>query len=82
MAESLTALSQRNEAFWVGLTLLLLGVITPETLSLGGISLSRALLLLGGGILLARVLVGVFRFLKTTAKAGLAGYREGKNGGS
>jgi hypothetical protein len=81
MTESLTALSQRNEAFWIGLTLLLLGVLTPETVSLGGIGLSRALIILGGGLLLVRVLVGVVRFLKTTAKAGLAGYREGKNNG-
>jgi hypothetical protein len=81
MAESLTALSQRNEVFWIGLTLLLLGVLTPETLSLGGIGLSRVLIILGGGILLVRVLVGLARFLATTAKAGIAGYREGKNNG-
>jgi CHASE2 domain-containing sensor protein len=78
MAETLTALSQRNEAFWIGLALFLLGVITPETLLLGGIGLSRVLIFIGGGILLIRTLVGVFRILKTTAMAGAIGYREGQ----
>lgn len=78
MAETLTALSQRNEAFWTGLALFLLGVITPETLLLGGIGLSRLLIVLGGGILLLRTLVGCFRILKTTAVAGVIGYREGQ----
>ncbi|MXR21773.1 hypothetical protein [Halobacterium bonnevillei] len=81
MTDSLTALSQRTEAFWIGLTLILLGALTPETVSPGGIGLSRALIVLGGGLLLVRVLVAVGRFLKTTAEAGLAGYREGKNNG-
>lgn len=81
MAETLTALSQRNEAFWIGLALFLLGVIIPETLSLGGITLSKTLIFLGGGILLIRVLVGSFRILKTTAEAGVIGYREGQDNG-
>jgi hypothetical protein len=79
MAETLTALSQRNGAFWIGLALFLLGVITPEMLSLGGIELSRTLIFIGGGILLVRVLVGSFRILRTTAKAGVLGYREGQD---
>jgi hypothetical protein len=81
MAETLTALSQRNEAFWIGLALFLLGVITPETLLLGGIGLSRFLIVLGGGILLLRTFVGCFRILKTTAVAGVIGYREGQRNG-
>lgn len=81
MVETLTALSQRNEAFWIGLALFLLGVITPESLLLGGIELSRALIVLGGGILLIRTFVGCFRILKTTAKAGVIGYREGQRNG-
>jgi uncharacterized membrane protein len=78
MADTLTELSQRNEAFWIGLALFLLGVITPETLLLGGIELSRVLIWIGGGILMVRVLVGIYRILRTTAKAGVFGYREGK----
>lgn len=78
MAETLTALSQRNEAFWIGLALFLLGVMTPEMLSLGGVELSRTLILVGGGILMLRLLVGCFRILKTTAMAGVLGYREGQ----
>jgi hypothetical protein len=77
MAETLTALSQRNEAFWIGLALFLLGVVTPQTLSLWGIGLSRVLISIGGGILLVRTLVGAFRILKTTAESGAIGYREG-----
>lgn len=78
MAETLVALSQRNEAFWIGLVLFILGVITPDTLLLGGIRISRVLIFIGGGILLTRLFVGVFRILKTTAKAGIMGYRRGK----
>jgi uncharacterized membrane protein len=78
MADTLTELSQRNEAFWIGLALFLLGVITPETLLLGGIELSRILIWVGGGILMVRVLVGIYRILRTTAEAGVFGYREGK----
>ncbi|WP_225336157.1 hypothetical protein [Halomicrobium urmianum] len=81
MAETLTALSQRNEAFWIGLSLFLLGVITPEALSLGGIGLSRLLIFVGGGILLVRTIVGCVRILKTTAVAGAIGYREGQSNG-
>ena len=81
MAETLTALSQRNEAFWIGLALFLLGVLTPETLLLGGIGLSRFLIVLGGGILLLRTFVGCVRILKTTAEAGVVGYREGQRNG-
>ncbi|WP_157533110.1 hypothetical protein [Haloferax profundi] len=78
MADTLTELSQRNEAFWIGLALFLLGVITPETLLLGGIELSRALIWVGGGILMVRVLVGIYRILRMTVEAGVFGYREGK----
>lgn len=78
MAETLTALSQRNEAFWIGLAIFLLGVITPENLLLGGIGLSGALITLGGGILLMRLFVGAYRILNTTVQAGTIGYSEGK----
>jgi len=78
MAETLTELSQRNEAFWIGLALFLLGIITPETLLVGELELSRVLIWMGGGILLTRALVGIYRILNTTAQAGMFGYREGK----
>jgi uncharacterized membrane protein len=78
MADTLTELSQRNEAFWIGLALFFLGVITPETLLIGGIALARVLIWIGGGILMVRILVGMYRILKTTVEAGVFGYREGK----
>ena len=78
MADTLTELSQRNETFWIGLTLFLFGVITPQTLLLGEIELSRVLIWVGGGILMIRVLVGIYRILRTTAQAGVTDYREGK----
>lgn len=77
MAETLTELSQRNEAFWIGLALFLLGVSTPDTLLLGGIELSRILIWVGGGILMVRILVGIYRILRTSAEEGVTGYREG-----
>jgi len=77
MADTLRALSQRREAFWIGLTLLALGALAPRSLPLGGIELSRVLLVIGAGILLTRHAVGVVSILSTTARAGLAGYREG-----
>lgn len=79
MAETLTALSQRIEAFWLGLSLFFFGLISPEFLFLGGNRLSELLIVLGGGILLIRILVGSFRILKTTAKTGVLGYREGQD---
>lgn len=81
MAETLPALSQRIEAFWIGMALFLLGVITPESFLLGGIGPSRLLIFAGGGILIARTLVGSIRILKTTAIAGRNGYREGQRNG-
>ncbi|MFC6723726.1 hypothetical protein ACFQE1_04890 [Halobium palmae] len=78
MVETLTALSQRNEAFWIGLSLFLLGVISPEGFLLGGLELSGVLIWVGGGILLTRTLVAAFRILRTTAGAGVVGYNEGK----
>jgi uncharacterized membrane protein len=78
MAETLAELSQRDEAFWIGAAVFLLGVITPETLLLGGIELSEVLTFIGGSILLVRVLVGISRILRTTARAGVSGYHEGK----
>ena len=79
MAETLTALSQRNEAFWIGLALFLLGVITNE--AFGATELPEVLVIIGGGILLIRILVGCFRILKTTAVAGKIGYLEGQQNG-
>lgn len=78
MAETLTALSQRNEAFWIGFALFFLGVITPKTLSPGGVELSTTLVFIGGWILLIRILVGSFRIVQTTVKAGVLGYRDGR----
>ncbi|MFC7133625.1 MULTISPECIES: hypothetical protein [Salinibaculum] len=78
MAETLTVLSQRDEAFWIGLALFVLGLITPDTLLLGGVGLARTLIFIGGGILLTRLFVGMFRILKTTVQAGVIGYRQGK----
>ena len=78
MAESLAELSQRTEAFWIGVALFLLGVATPETLLLGGIDVSRTLIWVGGGILVVRILVGIFRILSTAVEAGVSGYREGR----
>lgn len=78
MSNTLTALSQRNEAFWIGASILVLGLVTPETISLWGVALSRTLVFLGGGILLVRVFVAIFRILKTTVRAGVLGYSEGK----
>ncbi len=75
---TLIELSQRDEAFWIGLALFLLGAITPETLLLGGRELSMALIWIGGGILMTRLLVGSYRILRTTVAAGVFGYREGE----
>lgn len=78
VSETFIELSQRNEAFWIGLVLFLLGAITPETLLLGGVKLSRVLIWIGGGILLTRLLVGIYKILRTTVEAGVFGYHEGR----
>ncbi|MFC6965150.1 hypothetical protein ACFQL7_27780 [Halocatena marina] len=82
MVKTLTALSQRNGAFWFALALIFLGGFVPETLILGETELSKILMWIGGGILLTRVLVAAFRILKTAAKAGAIGYREGESNDS
>lgn len=82
MADTLTALSQRTETFWIGLALLTIGVLTPQTLTLWGVGVSRTLVLLGGAVLFVRLAVGIGRFLKTTVKAGVGGYRDGKDDSS
>jgi uncharacterized MAPEG superfamily protein len=78
MVDTLTALSQRTEAYWIGLGVFLIGVVTPQTLHIPNVGLSRSLVFIGGGILLVRLFVGVCRIFRTTAKAGKTGYREGK----
>ncbi|RRJ34005.1 hypothetical protein [Halocatena pleomorpha] len=82
MMATLIALSQRNEAFWISLVLILLGGITPEIPFLGEIEPSGILIWIGAGILLIRVLVAAVRIFKTAAEAGVIGYREGKRNDS
>ncbi|WP_254537404.1 hypothetical protein [Halomarina litorea] len=77
--DTLTALSQRDEAFWIGLALLLGGSLLSDP-STTGPDLGAILAALGGVVLTVRILVAVFSLLETTALAGRVGYREGRNG--
>lgn len=78
--DTLTALSQRPEAFWIGLALLLGGGLVPDGILFAGHELGWLLMTLGGLIITVRLLVGIFRILRNTALAGWIGYTEGKSG--
>jgi hypothetical protein len=69
--------SQLHGTYWIGLALFLLGGI----LLLGGIKPSRYLIVLGFGIVVLATLVESYRILKTTALAGVLGFREGQRNG-
>ncbi|MFC6991494.1 hypothetical protein ACFQH3_06835 [Haladaptatus sp. GCM10025707] len=75
---TLTGLSQRDEAFWIGLALWAVGIATPQTLELAGIGLGDVLAGLGMLILTTRILVGSYRILKHGYVAWRYGYAEGK----
>ncbi|WP_246999710.1 hypothetical protein [Halosolutus gelatinilyticus] len=66
MAETLTALYHRNEVFWLGLSVVVLGVIIPESLEFWGIHLSSWFVVSGGGLLITSVFVGFYRLLTPT----------------
>ncbi|PCR90297.1 hypothetical protein [Natrinema ejinorense] len=66
MSGTLTALYQRNEVFWMGLTAVVLGVLIPGTLAFGGLNLSRLFGVTGGGLLITSVFVGIYRFFTPT----------------
>ena len=73
--DTLTALSQRDEAFWLGLLLLISGNLIPRTVRLGDLELAHVIVILGGLILVVRLLVGVFRLFRTAVKEWLLGYQ-------
>lgn len=66
MVETLTALYQRNEVFWVGLSAVILGVLIPEALAFGGINLSELFVVTGSGLLITSIFVGLYRLLAST----------------
>ncbi|WP_276261094.1 hypothetical protein [Haloglomus litoreum] len=70
MAEPPAEPSRWSDVFWLGLAFVVLGVFTPETLVLGDTRLSMVLFWSGAGLLLARVLVSVYRFLGSAVASG------------
>jgi hypothetical protein len=77
--DTLTGLSQRDEAFWVGLTLLFGGLAIPDGIALGGQELNGVVVACGAIVLTVRLLVGIVRLLGVAASAGIDGYRSGRN---
>lgn len=76
--DTLTALSQRDGAFWVALALLVAGSLLASATAPSDTLLDDALIGLASLILVTRIVVGVYRILRTSAKAGKAGYEQGK----
>lgn len=76
--DTLTALSQRDGAFWVALALLVAGSLLASATAPSDTLLDDALIGLASLILVTRIVVGVYRILRTSAKAGKAGYERGK----
>jgi hypothetical protein len=80
-APSLLELSQRDEAFWVGLVLLLGGSLLAQFLTPAGTTpdtLAWSVAALGGVVLTVRLLVGVARMLGVIGGEAADGYREGR----
>jgi type III secretory pathway component EscR len=69
----LTSLSQRNEAFWIGLVLLLSGGLVPENIYIGT-TLAGILIGLGVLIITIRILVAVVVILQTAFEGWQYGY--------
>ena len=63
MRETLSGLYQRNEVFWVGLFIVALGVLVPESLFVATLDLSRLFVITGGGLLVTSFFVGLYRLL-------------------
>lgn len=78
--DTLTALSQRDEAFWIGLVFLVGGGVVPEGYHIGGQELAGICIALGAVIITVRLFVSVFRIIRTTAEAGAGGYSDSKSG--
>lgn len=66
MVETLTALYQRHEVFWLGLSAVILGMLIPEALAFGGINFSELFVISGGGLLITSIFVGLYRLLIST----------------
>lgn len=77
--DTFTALSQRSSAFWIGVGLLVVGSLLPESVRLGDRWLGSVLIGVGAAILAVRLLVGLYRLSRSWIGAGRIGYSEGKN---
>ncbi|WP_049902788.1 hypothetical protein [Halococcus agarilyticus] len=71
-----TALSQRKAAFWIGVVCLFGGGVIPESVRVGDQELAAIIIAFGAVILIVRLLVGIFRILRTSFDAYHVGYRE------
>ena len=66
---SLTALSQRKEAFWIGVVCLFGGGVIPDSVRVGDQELAGIVITVGAVIITGRLLVGIFRILRTAFDA-------------
>ncbi len=71
--DTLTALSQRESAFWIALALIVVGSFVSNSGQFGDM-----LVALGMTIIVVRVLVAFYRIFRTSAIAGKIGYKQGK----
>jgi hypothetical protein len=76
---TLTSLSQRNEAFWIGVICLLGGGFIPQSIRVSGQELAGIVIALGILIITVRLLVAISRILRTSVGAGRIGYSDGKS---
>ena len=77
--DTLTALSQRSEAFWIALALLVTGSLLPEAGVGPDTLLDDAMIGLASLILVTRVAVALYRIGGDSVDAGRAGYAAGKS---
>lgn len=77
--DTLTALSQRPEAFWIALALLAVGSLLPETGVGPDTLVDDTMIGLAALILVTRVGVALYRIVGHSVVAGRSGYDEGKS---
>lgn len=75
----LSAVLFRNELYWVGIALYVVGVLAPPV-PVGTTTIGGSLIWVGLALLMVRLFAAIFVILRTTYEGWRYGYTEGKIG--